>query len=231
MGPTEFARRSPLWRRLKADGAQFEEIENAAVAAHFGRPEDEAAAARAMALADLSPCPRYGFKGRGALDWLRLQGVRGLDEDNKATEQYDGARALRLSPGEALLLPGLEGKSAFLSRAVGSWTLDGAPDCYQVPRADSHYWFVVSGEHAAAMFAKICAVDLRAAKFESGRVAQTSVARNSAIVARRDLGQVPAFDVLGDWASAAYLWDCLLDAMAEFDGRVVGLAALRALAG
>jgi hypothetical protein len=35
---------------------------------------------------------------------------------------------------------------------------------------------------------------------------------------------------LGDSASAEYLWDCLNDAMAEFDGAPVGLAALRGLA-
>jgi sarcosine oxidase subunit gamma len=53
----------------------------------------------------------------------------------------------------------------------------------------------------------------------------------SAIVARRDLGRVPAFDVLADIASAEYLFGCLEDAMAEFGGRLVGLAALRELGG
>jgi sarcosine oxidase subunit gamma len=52
----------------------------------------------------------------------------------------------------------------------------------------------------------------------------------SGIVIRADLGQVPAFHLLADIASAEYLWGAVLDAMAEFDGGPVGLDALRKLA-
>ena len=44
-----------------------------------------------------------------------------------------------------------------------------------------------------------------------------------------DLGQAPAFHLLVDSASAEYVWDCLMDAMAEFDGRPAGLNALAGL--
>ena len=49
----------------------------------------------------------------------------------------------------------------------------------------------------------------------------------SGIILRQDLGELPVFHLLADSASADYLWDCLVDAMAEFDGAPVGLAALR----
>ena len=49
------------------------------------------------------------------------------------------------------------------------------------------------------------------------------------IVIRDDIADLPAFHLLADSASAAYLWDGLLDAMAEFGGRPVGLSALRSL--
>jgi sarcosine oxidase subunit gamma len=42
---------------------------------------------------------------------------------------------------------------------------------------------------------------------------------------------VPAYHVLADIASGEYLWACLVDAMAEFGGAPVGLAAVRRLAG
>ena len=80
------------------------------------------------------------------------------------------------------------------------------------------------------MFAKLCGVDLRPAKFPDLAIAQTSVAWLSAIVLRDDRGGTPAYHLLADSAAAAYLWDCLVDAMAEFDGRPAGLAAVRALA-
>ncbi|MBM3541659.1 MAG: sarcosine oxidase [Alphaproteobacteria bacterium] len=226
--PTAFARRSFVHRQTKRAGGRFAELDGAAVALAYAN--DDARAAGQLGLADLCALPRWGFKGRAALDWLRTQSVRGLDADNRATAQYDGARALRLSPGEALLLPGFDGTSQFLGRIVDSWSLDGAPGTYAVPRADSHYWFVVSGAHAAAMFAKLCGVDLRPHVFPNGAIAQTSVARSSAIVARRDLGRTLAYDLLGDSAQAGYMWACVEDAMAEFAGRPVGLEALRTLA-
>ena len=100
------------------------------------------------------------------------------------------------------------------------------PRGYPLPRLDSHAWFLVTGEHAPAMFAKICGVDLRPEKFDDLAIAQTSIARITAIAIRDDRGGYPAYHLLCDSASANYFWDCLLDAMAEFDGRPVGLAAL-----
>ena len=52
----------------------------------------------------------------------------------------------------------------------------------------------------------------------------------NAVVIRDDRGGVLAYHLLGDSASAEYLWDCLNDAMAEFDGAPVGLAAVRGFA-
>ena len=79
----------------------------------------------------------------------------------------------------------------------------------------------------SALLAKICAVDLRLERFADLRIAQTSVARSNCVVIRADLGALPAFHLLGDSASAEYMWDCLLDAMAEFDGGPIGLDILR----
>ena len=81
------------------------------------------------------------------------------------------------------------------------------------------------------MLAKVCAVDLRPQVFAANAIAQTNVARLNVIVIRGDLGPVPAFDLITDLASAVYLWGALLDAMAEYDGAPIGLAAIRALLG
>jgi sarcosine oxidase subunit gamma len=60
-----------------------------------------------------------------------------------------------------------------------------------------------------------------------GQVAQTSVARVTAIIIRRDVESSLAFHVLADSASAYYLWDFLLDAMNEFGGVVCGAEAVQ----
>lgn len=228
--PVEYARRSFIHRRLVEHGAHFVEIAGAAVADHYGGADGEAVGAAQLALADLSPMPRIGFKGKNALNWLISQGVRGLQTDNAVDVQYDGVRALRLAPTEGLVLCDLEAKSGTVARLAGAWTLESAPLAFLVPRADSHYWFCVTGARAAEMFAKICGVDLRPDRVAVGAIVQTSVARNNAIIVRRDLGRTLAYDILGDSASADYMWRCLLDAMAEFGGKPAGLAALRRLA-
>ena len=231
--PGAFARRSFLYRKLAAAGATFGAVNGAAVALDFGDPKGEGTVARRMGLADLSPLPRIGFKGAGTAEWLAGQGLAVPEDSNRALRQDDGALAARLSPTEMLILGDLSGQGGWPERLVVAW--DAAPlppptpRGYPVPRADTHAWFLVTGEHGAAMFAKICGVDLRPQRFDKGQVAQTSVARLTGTVIRDDRGGVPAFHLLADSASAAYLWDCLLDAMAEFSGAPVGLTAVRGL--
>lgn len=227
LAPADLPRRSPLYRTLTEFGASFVSVGDGTIAESFGK--DDAEIARALGLADLSPLPRAGWKGRGALAWLAERGVTGLDTDNRAVLQADGLLALRLAPTEAVLLGPLGGDAAALDGIAGGWSIDTAGLCFPVPRMESSFRFAVTGEHGAAMFAKLCAVDLRPRAFSDLTIAQTSVARMNAVICRHDRGGVPGYEILGDWASAEYLWACLLDAMAEFGGRPVGRAALRAL--
>jgi sarcosine oxidase subunit gamma len=227
--PTDFPRRSFVYRILQQAGATFETIDDAAVALHYGDPAAEIILAQRLGLADLSPLARTGYKGRGAPDWLRAQELMLPDAPNKAVSQNNGALVAALSWEEHLILSALDGDSRLCRQLEENWSLETASGCYQLPRQDSHCWFAVTGEHVTEMLAKVCGVDLRLHKFAGGSIAQTSLARINVIVLRHDLGQIPAFYVLCDSASADYLWPCLLDAMAEFGGGPVGREALRAL--
>ncbi len=231
----DFPRRSFVARKLAEAGAGFGALVDAAVALDFGDPAAEAETARRLGLADLSPLPRTGFKGAGTVEWLAGQGIEVTAESNRAARQSGGGLAARLAPSEVLVLGDMAGQGGLPDRLEAAWTSEPlppeAPRGYPLPRRDSHAWFLVSGSEAAAMFAKLCGVDLRPAKFPDLSIAQTSVARISAIVVRDDRGGTPAYHLLADSASAEYLWDCLLDALAEFEGRPVGLTAVRALGG
>ncbi len=224
-------RRSFVNRKLEAAGANFVELDGGAVAADFGDPGGEAAAARRLGLADLSPLPRTGFKGAGSAEWLAGQGVAVPEDANLARRQADGALVARLGPNEVLLLGGLDGSGTLMRRLTQAWAAEtpGPPRGYPVPRQDSHAWFLVTGAQAAAMFAKLCAVDLRPESFPQCRIAQTSVAQISAIVLSDDRDSVPAYHLLANSAAAEYLWDRLIEAMPEFDGRPVGWTAVRGL--
>ncbi|MGH6933310.1 MAG: hypothetical protein ACREEE_12860 [Dongiaceae bacterium] len=235
ISPTALARRSFVHRVLLAAGARYGAVNGGAVAMDFGKPvAEEAARARRMGLADLSVLPRTGFKGAGTVEWLTAQGLTIGADSNQAYRQAGGELALRLAPTEIFLIDDLAASGDLIKRLNESWswgadkprTLIG----YPMPRAESHGWLAVTGEQSATMFAKICGVDLRPHRFPNGKIAQTSLAKMSGIILRADLGSTLCYYVLADSASTEYLWGCLVDAMAEFDGAPVGLLALRQLA-
>ncbi|MEM7044590.1 MAG: sarcosine oxidase [Pseudomonadota bacterium] len=227
--PADFKRRSPIHRKLLAADAVFGDVAGAALPIRY-REEGEGAAARSLGLADLSVLPRLGFKGKAVLSQMNTEGMSLEFRPNRAFRQKDGTLAAVLAMTEVLLLPPLSGEAPKLEKLATGWSIDTADGGYLVPRQDSHFWFLITGDHASSMFAKICGVDLRAKSFDDLDIAQTSIARSNAIVIRDDQGETPAYHLLGDSASAGYLWDCLLDAMVEWRGRPVGQKALLDLA-
>lgn len=228
-GPEDRLRRSPLYRVCAALGAHWMEVAGFACPAHYGDPEGEAEAARRLAIADLTALPCAGWKGWDVTGWAAAQGLVDLPPPNRARRREDGTLVCRLAEGEALLLAGDDGASATVDSLAAAWTMAGA-SCYPVPRADTNVRLAIAGAHAAEAMAKLCGVDLRRHRFADLDIAQTSVARINAIVVRADRKGVHALDMAIDSASAVYMWECLADAMTEFEGRVVGLEALRTLA-
>jgi sarcosine oxidase, subunit gamma len=236
LDPATLKRRSFIYRTLAQAGAEFAEVNGGAVAMRYpARAEGEATVARRMGLADLSVLPHGGFKGRGTVEWLSSQGLVIGADSNKAYAQADGELAARLAPTEILLLDSLQGSGRLINTLNRAWQwAASAPrpqQGYPTPRQDSHAWFMVTGEKAAEMFSKICGVDLRPRHCPVGTIAQTSIAKMSGIIIRADLGRTLAYHLLADIASAEYLWSCVGDAITEYDGGIVGLAALRELRG
>ena len=228
----QIKRRSLLHHRLQQAGAQFAQVDGAEIAMDFGGA-DEVAAARHLAIADLSALPRAGYKGAGAPAWLRQHGLRLPPQPNRACTQEDGTCVAALSQEEHLLLPPLGeggGEGGTIAKLAAAWTLDTAPQCVQLPRTDSHCWLAVCGKHAGDTLPKLCGVDLRPPHFPPGAVAQTSLARVNTIVLRTALGETPMLYLLADSASTEYLWNCLQDAITEFNGTAIGLTALRGIA-
>jgi sarcosine oxidase subunit gamma len=188
----------------------------------------DTAALMELALVDLCLVPRSGFKGRGTPEWLEAQGLI-LAESNQARRQADGTLAVRLGPREVLLLAPWSGApGTLIDRLDRAWPEGrdpGSPRGYPVPRADSHCWFLLTGRLVPAMLAKLCGIDVRPDRFAPLQVAQTQAARLTVVIVRDDTA-LPAWHLLADSASAEYLWTCVIDAMAEFDGLPAGLAAL-----
>ena len=168
-----------------------------------------------LALADFSLRPRFGVKGTGAFAWLRGHKIA-VPKANSHAIKSAGKLVARLSPSEVLIL--VEAGGNIVPRLEKVQPPAGKSNAYPLPRAETHAWFRIAGDDAPAMFAKLCAIDLRLRSFANLAIAQTLAAQIPVIIIRDDLPQAPAFHLLADSASALYLWDCLADAMAEFAG-------------
>ena len=165
-----------------------------------------------LSLLDLTEISRAGVKGKDLSLWITANAITIGDELNRAYLQSDGSLIVRLSPGELLLLADPSSPSDPMTK----YELDPSYTCYPVRRYDSHYWFALSGERCPELFAKLCAVDLSAHNFADHSIAQTLVARSSAIIVRHDNGDLTRYYLLGDSSMKQYMLSCLNDAMAEF---------------
>ena len=233
--PPSFARRrSPLTPRMCELGAVFAPFGGDSslveTLASQANKIGKASSSQTLALCDLSPLTRIGVKGLGIESLLKRSSVvapKAVDV-NESVVQKDGSLCVRLAQNEVLLLSALD------SKGVG----DFAPlrknlehknlNVYSVPYQDSLCWLALAGEGASDLLATMCAVDLSDDTFAPGRLAQTSLARLSALILRTPLQSSlrhrtcpPLFYLLADSASALYLWDCLLDAMSAFEHGIV----------
>ncbi len=225
--PEHHLRRTPLRSALAKAGAAWTATPagDAAISGGLGTLE----AARHLAITDLSPLPRLGFKGRETIAAMQKRGITVEATPNRAFRQPDGGLCLVLAPGEVILLSPLAGDGGKLQALHDGWRLDDGERTYPLLRRDSHAWFVVTGTKSPEMFAKICGIDLRLDRFPDLSITQTSVAKISAIVTRADIGSTPAFHILADSASALYFFDCLIDAAQEFGSTLACLALLKNL--
>ncbi|WP_017346669.1 hypothetical protein [Pantoea sp. A4] len=172
-----------------------------------------------VALQDASLQARVGFRGRQAAGWLELHGYQVPVRANQATLQKDGSLVVRLSASEFMLLADSAASQQSVQQLEAGWQLSDIA-CYLLPRQDTHAWLRLRGPDIAAMMAKLCAVDLSAAAFPAGAVAQTSVARaNSIVVNATKPGESAEFWLLIDSSLAAWFWEACGDAMTEFAGQ------------
>ena len=223
--PDEHLRRTPLRIALEKAGARWAALGDIAISDGLGTED----AARHLAITDLSPLQRLGFKGRETIPAMQKRGITVESNPNRAFRQPDGGLCLVLAPGEVILLSPLGGDGGKLQGLHDGWKLEDGERTFPLLRRDSHAWFVVTGSKAPEMFAKICGIDFRLNKFPDLSIAQTSVAKLSAIVTRADIGTTPAFHILADSASALYFFDCLIDAAQEFGGAIACRTVLKNL--
>ena len=188
---------------------------------------DDKEQASKLALVDLSYLNRVGFKGANAIDFQSRHNIIVPENINSANNNLD-VTVIRLGETETLIISKVNKSTHAVERIEQAYELLANDDhqIIRLPRQDSHALFYLTGKCAESVLAKLCSVDLRSSKFPQFTVAQTVLARVSIIIVRIDYENVPGYYLLSDVSLGQYLWDCLDDAMQEFNGHIIGINAL-----
>lgn len=211
--PELFDSRSFIYRKHLQ--AEFAEVSGAAQVLNYS-PQVEPA----TGLIDLSVYPRFGLRGPKAGDALIAAGLHPPLQPNTLTVSDNGVMVLRLGYTEYWVLA-LPDAAADLDMDALQQQLSGS-GIYPVYCHDSYAWLALAGDHLADIMAKLCAVDLRGDSFGPSDLVMTSLARVGGIICHHQMAGKTVFSIFSDSASAGYLWEALLDAMAEFDGVPAG---------
>ena len=71
---------------------------------------------------------------------------------------------------------------------------------------------LVIGPQAAVLLSRLCGLDFHDNQFPNLSARQSSVAKTRQLILRHDMGNLPAYALLGSRSLAAYLWNTTLEA-------------------
>lgn len=88
----------------------------------------------------------------------------------------------------------------------------------------------VIGPASQELLSKVCGLDFHPAEFPDGTAKQSSVVKTTQLIIRRDIGELPAFSIIGAQSLGAYVWNTIMEAGGEWGLAPIGRAAIEALA-
>jgi hypothetical protein len=158
-------------------------------------------------LFDLTPCWRFGLKGRGASGWLGAHGFAPPEEINMAAPAPSGdADILRLGTEDVAILSRPDAPSPSLASLRASHAADTSQaKGFDAWRDEGWAWFHICGDDVSSLMAMTCPVDLRDGHFAPHRIAQTRAAQMDCIIFRSDRAGLLGFDLLFDIASSGFM--------------------------
>ena len=163
-----------------------------------------------ISIHDLTSRHRWGLRGKGAAEALRIQGWDLPEQPNRLVASINESFVMALSQREFWVL---DPHNDAAEIAMGNDFTTGA---YPLFCQSSHAWLVLKGCKTSALMAKLCGVDLRPDAFKVGDVTQTQMALINCIIARHNLAGDDVFSIFVDQSYAEYALEALLDARQEF---------------
>ena len=89
----------------------------------------------------------------------------------------------------------------------------------------------VVGPEAPSLLSKVCGLDFDSGEFPTDTAQLTSVAKTRQLILRLDMGDLPAYRLIGGRTLGGYVWETLMEAGREFGAEPIGANTLQTLAG
>jgi len=229
-----------LYPIVQCLNAQFTEPNGWRIPDVYTTLEAEIAAARGgVALADETPNGKVLIQGSQAeavlqeafgLPTLAIGAgvtIRGGEEDRKDTH-HSPLHVYRLRNDRFFISTPPGGEDAAREKLT------------EMARASGHFVTVTDITHGRTeiraigpasrkLLSKVCGLDFHASAFPNGGAKQSSLAKTTQLIIRRDIGELPAFSIIGARSLGAYVWETIMDAGREFGLAPIGWAAVGAL--
>ena len=224
--PTAARKRSPLHRVARDMGATFVDHDGWTIPDTYTGPDAELTAAHTgVVLLDESPNGKLLVEG-DASEAVLSSAFQLPTLDIGTSVWSNRVRAVRLRPDLFYLAvsPGEETKilSEIRSGADGSFVT-----CTDITHGRAEIRTI--GPRSPELMSKVCGLDFSNDRFPDGQALQSSVAKTNQLIIRRDIGEWPAYSLIGARSFGAYLWSVLMEAGMEWDIEPIGRSAHRTL--
>lgn len=215
---------TPLHSSTQRLGATFTEGQGWRVPEVYTTPQAEIAAAHErLALADETPNGKLLLEGDQAESVL----IDAFDLGSlQINEGCDGIYRLR---NDLFFISTQPSKEASVQKKLK--TASAASEQFVTVTDITHgrAEIRVIGPDSRVLLSKLCGLDFHPSVFPNETAKQSSLAKTTQLIIRRDIGELPAFSIIGVQSLGAYIWDTLMEAGREFEVIPIGRAALAAL--
>ena len=203
-------KQSPLHTTVQMLGAAFQDEAGWQIPDRYADPDRGAAAARErVALADASASGKIVVEGRTCEGVVQSAiGIEPLDVGRGAVAGSTSVYRLRSDRFFVHTHPGDEAKT------IAALESARPPDELVTVTDFTHGWAEIGvlGPSAAELLSRLCGLDFHESAFPNLTAKQSSVAKTSQLILRRDSDGVPAYSLLGPRSLAAYLWETAMEA-------------------
>lgn len=218
---TQPTKLSPLHNTLAARQAHFVQLAGWQVAEQLGDVDRETAAARThVALIDQSANGKIRVEGETADELLS---AADLAIGHSQTSEHGTVYRLRRDLFFVHTAPD-DVDAATEALTTQAAVADGLITVTDVTHGSAELWLV--GPRSAELLGRLCGLDFHDSQFPNGTVKQSSMAKTTQIIIRRDVDDTPAYALIGGRSYGAYLWETIMEAGENLGIGSAGQAAL-----